>query len=445
MLKAGRGKACQLNTTKNNNPPEPPALWPEGLTPFAYQLKCLPWVLARPATYLALDPGLGKTIVAAILLNLVSQKKPYLLYFVSPPSLVPNVEAEFSKWHTSTGVLRVIPDSRLSNPAYVATQIQKIDGDIFPKHQRILIVDEAHRFKTEKAKRTQALFQLAKSFDRVVFMSGTPMPNSRPIELWPILRRFAVDMFGSNLWAFAKAYCGAYEDKYGWHFDGFTNKADFKRRLFHTFMLRMRQEDVLELPELREGLLTVGDKMPAVVSAVERKVLKHFSQADLMEGKLAGMHLMTYLRLLGEYKVKFVLPFIEQILGDERKPVILFAHHAATIQALTLGLKKYRPTVITGKTPVKDRKAMVDKFQRDPTALVFIGNIEACGTGFTITKAARVILVEPSWRDGDNIQAIKRAHRIGQNNSVLAQYVVLKDSFDRKRMESLLTKRQNAV
>ncbi len=379
----------------------------------------------------------------------MSQKKPHVIYFVSPPSLVPNVQAEFEKWHSSTGKIEIIPDSQLAIPVFMKWRLTPLD--IYPRHRRILIVDEAHRFKTENSQRSKALFELAKGFDRVVFLSGTPMPNGRPIELWPILKRFAPELFGVNLWHFAKTYCGAYEDKWGWHFDGSTNKKEFKRRLFKSFMLRMKQADVLDLPPLREGLLTVGEKMPAVVSNVERKVLKHFAESDLMQGKLAGMHgegqlhLMTYLRLLGEYKVKFVLPYLEQILQDERQPLILFAHHKSTVSALYHGLLKFKPTVVTGQTPTHTRKALVDKFQNDPSALVFIGNIEACGTGFTITKANRVILVEHSWRDGDNLQAIKRAHRIGQNNSVLAQYVVLKDSFDRKRMESLLTKRQNAV
>ncbi len=432
-----------------NQSMQAPSFWPQGLKPFSFQLKCHPWVLAQPKTYLALDPGLGKTIVAAILLNILSQETPILCCFISPPALVTNVKSEFKKWHFRQGDLRVIPDSLLSNDVFLATELA--DMDLFHRQNRILIIDEAHRFKNESSQRSKALFALAAHFNRVIFMSGTPMPNSRPIELWPILKRFAPELFGTNLWQFARRYCGAYEDKFGWHFDGYTNKAEFKQKLLKSFMLRMKQEDVLELPPLREGLLTVGEKMPPVVSQVERKVLAHFAAEDLMAGKLAGMHgeaslhLARYLRLLGEYKVKFVLPYIEQILADEKQPIILFAHHKATIAALADGLRNYRPIVITGATPTKDRKKLVDLFQNDPGRLVFIGNIEACGTGFTITKAGRVILVEQSWRDGDNLQAIKRAHRIGQNNSVLAQYVVLKDSFDRKRMESLLTKRQNAV
>ncbi len=101
--------------------------------------------------------------------------------------------------------------------------------------------------------------------------------------------------------------------------------------------------------------------------------------------------------------------------------------------------------MITGDVLKAKRQPLVDEFQKNPKRRLLIGNIEACGLGFTLTKATRVLFVEFSWVDGQNGQASDRAHRIGQNQSVLVQYVVLKDSFDRQRMETLLRKRALAI
>src|SRR5690606_36049177 len=130
---------------------------------------------------------------------------------------------------------------------------------------------------------------------------------------------------------------------------------------------------------------------------------------------------------------------------ETHENILLFAIHKATVAGLAEKLKEYKPLVITGDVHEDKRQDLVNTFQASKAHRVFNGNIQACGVGFTLTKATRVLFVEFSWVDGDNQQASDRAHRIGQNQSVLVQYVVLKDSFDRTHMEVLLKKRGNAI
>lgn len=428
-----------------NHGENPFPYWPAELAPRSYQLKAVDWALNAKKSYLALDPGLGKTIVAALISNRLRGTK---VYFISPPFLMANVEAEFKKWAFDSNVT-VFSDTVLhkeTTQRYFAFAFDEFKG---PK---ILFIDEAHRFKNEKARRSKALFAIASRFERVVFLSGTPMPNSRPIELWPILRRFAPHVFGQSFMAYALKYCGAYKNEWGWKFDRFTNKQEFKFRITKNFMLRMKKADVeKELLPKSEGLLTVGENLSPVISKVEKKILAHYSESDLMHDKLASdndklaLHIMEYIRLLGEYKLKYVLPYIEQLLEETKENILIFAHHKTVIKSLAEQLREFNPLVITGETPVGQRQKIVNEYQNNPKRRVFIGNIQACGVGFTLTKATRVLFVEFSWRDGDNIQAADRAHRIGQKNPVLVQYVVLKDSFDRKRMEVLLNKRKLSI
>src|SRR5690606_12034832 len=118
--------------------------------------------------------------------------------------------------------------------------------------------------------------------------SGTPLPNSRPKELWPVLKHAAPKIFGVNFFTFALKYCGAFKQEFGWNFDGFTNRKEFKARVTKSFMLRMKK-NVLNLPPKQEGLLTVGEGIPPVVSNVEKKILAHYSPEDLVEGEITKL------------------------------------------------------------------------------------------------------------------------------------------------------------
>lgn len=421
--------------------------WPEGLTPLPHQLEAVEWASSRKRSYLALDPGLGKTIVAALLAN----KTKAHVFYVCPPFLTQNTNAEFDKW-TFEKKLFLLPDSMLTKEDTLKKLRLELAG--LKGKKKILVIDEAHRFKNGQAQRSDVLFyKILPLFkeDQVVFMSGTPMPNSRPMELWPVIQHAAYEVFGMNRFSYGLKYCGGYKDAFGWKFDGFTNKQEFKARIFRSFMLRQKKE-LLKLPPKMEGLLTVGDGIPPVVSKVEKKVLEHYSPEDLVEGRIkklhgveGDLHVATYLRLLGEYKLKYSLPYIESLLEETHENLLLFAVHKNTVSGLEKALKKFKPLVITGDVSKDKRQDLVNEFQSSKERRVFIGNIQACGVGFTLTKATRVLFVEFSWVDGDNQQASDRAHRIGQNQSVLVQYVVLKDSFDRTRMEVLLKKRGNAI
>lgn len=411
--------------------------WPETKTPYAFQLSALDFAIARlqrRSIYLHLEPGLGKTIVAALLVNYLNLRQHHTAYYVCPPFLVSNTAAEFQAWGVSRNQYCIISDT-------------KIKDAVVKPGKRVLFVDEAHRFKNDKANRSVDLFNLAKQFDLIVFMSGTALPNARPVELWPILQRFAPDVFGWHFMEFARRYCGAHKTRFGWDFKDFTNVDEFWQRI-SPWMLTLKKSDVLpDLPAKREGLLTVGEGLPPTVSKIEQKVLEHFTKRDLMKSEIprtlgvAGMHLLEYLRHLGQLKLKYVFPYIESLLYDTTESLLIFAHHKDVIEQLQLWLTNFQPCVITGETPVGKRQAIVDEFQNNAKRRVFIGNITAAGIGFTLTKASRVVFVEFLWTDGENQQAADRAHRIGQTKDVLVQYVVLKDSFDRRRMEIILDKR----
>lgn len=469
--------------------------WPAPLTPVPECLELLPhqvgaiqYALARNRCYLGMDPGLGKTIVAARVFEELSRAQSGTrCIYACPPFLVQNVIREFKKWapHAQVGAPRVVrgkkefpnaqlfnvfllPDSLLSvsNPEPILEACRAFMSDATT---RLLFVDEAHRFKNETTGRTRTLLgsrsvprPLISCADRIIYMSGTPMPN-RPMELYPILSRSAPGtIHGLSHHQFGVRYCSAHRTSFGWDYSGASNVDELAKRVIGPFMLRQKKE-LLNLPAKIEEVFTLDAvRLPSDAAKLDAALAKVFEAPSASAGAISDeallkrvlafnadkdageeLHVATYRRLLGEAKVPAAIEYLYSILEDSPDEAILvFALHRSVIQELEQGLKKFYPLVVTGDTPVKDRQAIVNAFQEQPLHRVFLGNIQAAGIGFTLTRATRVVFAEYSWVPGENDQASDRAHRIGQKNTVLVQYLVHPHSIDTKVIETLLRKRK---
>jgi SWI/SNF-related matrix-associated actin-dependent regulator of chromatin subfamily A-like protein 1 len=115
-------------------------------------------------------------------------------------------------------------------------------------------LDEAHFIKNASQRSSQALKILGVSDDkragvsgpRLAFLlTGTPMPN-RPRDLFNLLRAVGHPAARSFI-AFARQYCGAYRNNYGWVTEGASNLAELNL-LLKEVMLRRKKDDVLDLP-----------------------------------------------------------------------------------------------------------------------------------------------------------------------------------------------------
>lgn len=442
--------------------PSPPTLFNHY---YQYQQDAVRFALERNNSYLALEPGLGKTLCAAMI-----AKTHARTVYLTPPFLLKNIEAEFKQWAPEIEIwnlkdqlqdsllanktVLLVPDSLITRASTFTAIFEFLQGS----KDSALIVDEAHRFKNDMAKRTKAVLgtrtkapPLLSLFSRRVFMSGTPMPN-RPIELFPVLAALAPETIGfMNKFAYGQRYCGLHQNQYGWDFTGATNVPELAKRILGPFMLRVRKKDVLNLPPKTEEIFVLNGNQPAQLFEAGQKIgMRYADTEDLIKDMIASAKKMdpnelpiaSYRRLLGAEKVELAAEFIQNILDDTDENVLVFAYHKEVVRKLEAQLEKFSPSVITGETAVKLRQDIVDYFQTDPSARLLIGNYHAMGVGFTLTKATRVVFVEFDWVPGVNEQAADRVHRIGQDKSVLIQYLVFKDSLDKLVIETLLHKRK---
>lgn len=81
---------------------------PAGLELFPFQVEGTHFALARNRAYIAFDPGLGKTPIAAVIASTLEAGTlgGYSVVYICPPFLARNTEAEFNRWAPKLSVQR---------------------------------------------------------------------------------------------------------------------------------------------------------------------------------------------------------------------------------------------------------------------------------------------------------------------------------------------------
>ena len=89
-------------------------------------------------------------------------------------------------------------------------------------------------------------------------------------------------------------------------------------------------------------------------------------------------------------------------------------------------------SMLTGST--REREAPIRKFREDQHCNFFLISLKAGGTGLNLTNAGYVMLLDPWWNPAVEIQAISRAHRIGQEKKVIAYRFITSGTIEEKML-----------
>lgn len=392
-----------------------------------YQNRAVDFALCRYAAghracYLALEQGLGKTACA---IEVANRTESWCLY-VAPASLLENVGREAALWRRpgECAGIYFLSDALLGKGETRRRVLVGLKAARAAGQPTLLVVDEAHRFKSETSERCRALFGgYFPCFDRTLFLSGTPLPNGRPIELWPVLHAAAPEVCGQGKHAYGLRYCGAYEDFFGWHYDGAERLDELAAKLKASFMLRLTKAEVLdELPPPEVEFIEVDCDEDDLEAVREAEAAARGSGKD---GDLA-----TVRRLTGEAKAAGAAAFVLRSFAPG-EALLVAAYHKEVIARLAAAFETagLRFSIIDGATLTRSRQGFIDGFQRGRTDLLLV-NYMAAGVGFNVTAASRVVFAEYSWAPADNEQMVARAHRMGRRGSVTVQYLVVPGTLD---------------
>jgi SNF2 family DNA or RNA helicase len=279
-----------------------------------------------------------------------------------------------------------------------------------PEGVDLLVADEAHYVKNPKAGRTKALVAVSDRAKRVCFMSGTPLEN-HPEEFVHLLESLAP----------ARAR----------DLDDFLRRPGAVlggARRFHAELadvyLRRNQDDVLkELParlEKDEWVELTADGHAAYRDAVAAGNFMGMRRAATGEAKLERLQ-----DLLAEYRESGV-------------KVLLFSYFLEVLQRVG---ERFDPLgAITGNVKPQERFELVQRFNETDEPALLVAQIDAGGTGLNLQAAGAVVIMEPQLKPTTEMQAIARAHRMGQTRRVVVHRLLARDCVDERLVEILAEK-----
>ena len=299
-----------------------------------------------------------------------------------------------------------------------------------------VIIDEAHYIKSLGARRTKAVRELCRGIKHVIAISGTPL-TSRPAELWPVLNLLRPDVYPAFL-PFAFKHCGARRTPWGWDFRGATRLKLLHRQLNEVCMIRRLKKDVMDqLPAKTRSVVKIQMEKPREYQQAEKDFIKWLAKRSKRKAMRAAkavelVKLGHLKRLAGELKLKAVFEWLDNYLEGTNEKLLIFGIHKVILHAI---LTRYARTavLVDGSVTGTKRQAAIDRFNRDKSTRLFVGNIQAAGVGWSCTSTSNVLMVELDWVPGNHRQAEDRVHGIGRGKGA-AQiwYVVAAGSIEEK-------------
>jgi superfamily II DNA or RNA helicase len=380
-----------------------------------YQSFAARFALVQEKVLIGDEMGLGKTIEAlAVLAHLAAQGGRWFLV-VCPAAVVSNWTRE-----VQTRTARTIQARRVHGPGReaelarwrrdggVAVTTYETLGSVWAELTGFeidaLVVDEAHYVKNPRARRSQRVAALAARTEHVVLLTGTPLEN-RTSEFGALvgyLRPELVTGLGS------------------------ASAADFRRAVAPVYLRRNTEDVLVELPELVE----VDEWLE--LSDADRTAYRD----AVAEGNFMAMRRAAFVAGPGSAKLRRLVELVEEAEDNGRR-LLVFSYFRDVLDQVAGSLPGPVFGPITGSVPAAERQRIVDQFSAARGGAALVAQIQAGGVGLNIQAASVVVLCEPQVKPTTEWQAIARARRMGQLESVQVHRLLGEDSVDERMVEIL--------
>lgn len=394
---------------------------------------------------LADDMGLGKTLQAIALLTNLHEEKKKKSMVIMPKSLIYNWENEIKRFSPKlkVGVYYGINRdfSLLKKVDIILTTYGTIRNDIenlLEQKFDLLVLDESQNIKNINSQTTKAVLLL--NAKKRVALSGTPIENNL-LELYSLFRFLNPEMFGS-VQEFTNDYIvpiQKYSD---------TSTIEELRKKIYPFLLRRVKKEVLaDLPDKIEKLVYVDmndehrrfyeERRKYYYSLLEKNTLSqgNFDKFFVLQAINELRHIVSSpelesKKIISSKKEVLIENVIEAIENNHK--VLVFVNYLSSIESICDSLKenKIKYLKMTGQT--KDRQNLVDKFQNDSRYKVFVMTLKTGGVGLNLVSADTIFIYDPWWNTTVENQAIDRAYRLGQDKTVFAYKMIMRNTIEEK-------------
>ena len=361
------------------------------------------------------EMGLGKTIEALAVLTHRATEGARWFLVVCPAAVISNWirevdaktdlvprrlhgparEQELRRWQTEGGV---------AVTTYGTLGAVWADLDGFETDA--LVVDEAHYVKNPEAQRSRRVSALIRRTQHVMLLTGTPMEN-RLSEFTTLVDYLQPDLLeGAG-----------------------RSPVEFRHRVAPVYLRRNTEDVLVELPEL--------------IEVDEWLELTHADESAYREAVASGNFMAMRRAAFDAGMASAKLAHLVEIVGeaeDNGRRVLVFSFFRDVLDRVASLLPGRVFGPLTGSVPPTERQRVVDEFSRAEGGAVLVAQIQAVGVGLNIQAASVVVICEPQLKPTTEWQAIARARRMGQLQSVQVHRLLAEDSVDERIVELLATK-----
>ncbi len=317
-----------------------------------------------------------------------------------------------------------------------------------------VILDEAQAIKnpsSETAKAARALVGNTR-----FALTGTPVEN-RLRELWSIMEFLNPGLLGSST-GFRRRFSQPIER------EGNPEVAAQLKTIVAPFMLRRLKSDpsvISDLPPKNEMKVFVplSQEQTTLYQAVLNAELQAIEEAAGIKRRGRVLALLVALKQIGNHpahylqdgsslkarsgKLTRLTEMLEEVISNDEKSLV-FTQFREMGSLLVNHLKEElgeEVLFLHGGTPQSTREKMVDRFQTDPKAKVFVLSVKAGGTGLNLMAANHVFHFDRWWNPAVEDQATDRAYRIGQKKSVQVHKMICSGTVE-ERIDKMLDKKR---
>lgn len=402
-----------------------------------FQRQGLGFMLSTRRCLLADEMGLGKTVQA---LAFLATTAAYPAILVVPPHLIRNWQRELERFLSPDGQLRVHVIKGLTPYALPEADVYIIHylllrgwKEVLPEYGfRTVIFDEVQELRHNGTGKYSAASLLSESCENAIGLSGTPIYNNGG-EIWNVINILDFHFLGD--WeSFSREWC------YGYNSNIVAKPellGEYLRR--EGMMLRRLKSEVLTELAPKRRLVQEIDWDDAVYRELMKPVAEKLkllrttddpSRRALIEDAICQQQRQA----TGIAKAPFVCAFVKALVENGEK-VLLMAHHHAVMDIYKKELKSLHPHFITGRENDKQKDLALSAFMAGKSDLLCISLRSA--SGLNLQRATCVVFGELDWSPAVHSQAEDRAHRIGQEDSLLCYYLVSPRGSDRDMQDAL--------
>jgi len=378
------------------------------------------------------------------------KNRPACSLVVLPASLIHNWFNElrrFAPWlrlYVHVGAARAAGTGVFGQYDVVLTTYGTLRNDIAMFSKFVfghIILDESQNIKNPDSKAAQAVFSL-QGMHRMA-LTGTPIQNSLA-DIWSQFNFLNPGMLGTYQ-HFQKYYASPLlkspDDKVGTKL----------REMIGPFILRRTKEEVAtELPALTETAVfcAMTDEQQSMYesekSKIRNSILEKFEKEGGSNASVLVLRSLMMLRqlanhprmvdatsLAGSGKFAEVTESLATLLAENHRVLVFssFVRHLKLVEEFCID-SGYSYAMLTGSTT--NREKVINTFKKDKHTQLFLISLKAGGVGLNLTEADYVFILDPWWNPAAEMQALNRAHRIGQDKNVFVYRFITKDTVEEK-------------